>query len=226
MRNRVIWIGALLLTAWPVAAWAQEEDFFKLSAGTKLEVRLLNTLSTRANQEGDPFSGRLVESIIYKGEDVVPAGSLIEGRVTFAKEAGRIKGRAQMRLVAESITTPDEVKYVIVASLEEARGTEDAKIKDKEGTIVGGGTSAKSGAIESGVGAGAGAAIGGLASGGTGALYGMGIGAAVAGLHHLLKRGKDVTLPVGTELTFEITRDSIAKKVPSQAAEKPPSVDY
>ena len=212
------------MLALPGAVLAQEEEnFFKISAGTPLEVRLMTTLSTRTNKEGDPFSAKLVESIIHKGEDVIPAGSIIEGRVTFAKEAGRIKGKAEMRLVADSITTPQDVKYVIAASLEDARGMGGAKVKGKEGTIEGGGTSAKGGAIETGVGAGAGAAIGGLTLGGTGALYGAGIGLVAAGMHHLFKRGQDVTLPIGTEMTFVISRDSIAQKV--EKAEKPAEAD-
>jgi hypothetical protein len=216
----------------PVALLAQEgEKYFKIDAGTPLEVRLMTTLSTRTNKEGDPFSARLVESIIHKGEDVIPVGSTIEGRVTFAHDAGRIKGKAEMRLVADSITTPQDVKYVITAGLEDARGMGGAKVKDKEGTIEGGGTSAKGGAIETGIGAGAGAAIGGLTAGGTGALYGAGIGLVAAGLHHLFKKGQDVTLPIGTEMTFVISRDSIAQKVekgdkPAEADSEPPVLKH
>jgi hypothetical protein len=227
MRNRAYGILVLFLLAFPIAVLAEEdEDFITLPAGTTLEVRLMNTLSTRASQEGDPFSGRLVESIIRKGEDVVPAGSIVEGRVTFAKEAGRIKGKAEMRLIAESLTTPQDVKYVIVAGLERARGMDGAKLKDKEGTIEGGGTSAKGGAVETGIGAGAGAAVGGIFGGsGTAALYGAGVGAAVAGIRHVLKRGKDVTLPIGTELTFVISRDSIAQKVSKPGSDTPAEGD-
>ena len=216
--------AVLFLLALPVATMAQgEEDSFKIVAGTPLEVRLMTTLSTRTNKDGDPFSARLVESIIHKGEDVIPVGSVIEGRVTFAKEAGRIKGKAEMRLVADSITTPQDVKYVITAGLEDARGMGGAKVQGKEGTIEGGGTSAKGGAIEAGVGTGAGAAVGGLLGGGSGAAYGAGIGLVAAGLHHLFKKGQDVTLPIGTEMTFVISRDSVAQKV--EKAEKPTEAD-
>jgi hypothetical protein len=221
-------LAAAFLMAMPWGARAQDEDSFTIKAGTPLEVRLMTTLSTRTNKEGDPYSAKLVESIIHKGEDVIPVGSILEGRVTFAKEAGRIAGKAEMRLVADSITTPQDVKYVIVASLEEARGLGGSKVKDKEGTIQGGGTSAKGGAIEAGIGAGGGAAIGGLTAGGTGAMYGAGIGLVAAGIHHLFKKGKDVTLPIGTEMTFVISRDSVAQRVeperPAAAPEEGPPI--
>lgn len=221
---------ALLALAFPAAVGAQEdENSFKLAAGTTVEVRLMNTLSTRSNQEGDPFTGHIVEPIFSKGQEVIPVGSILEGRVTYAKEPGRIKGRAEMRLLAETITTPQEVKYTIVAGLEDARGAEGAQVKDEEGTIKGAGTSKKEGAIQTGVGAGAGAAVGAIVAGGKGGLYGAGIGALAAGIRHLAKRGKDVTLPIGTELTFVISRDSIARRVagsdkPAEPDPEPPEL--
>lgn len=224
MKSLVKAVGMLVILALPASVLAQEfedENYFKLPSGTTLEVRLMNTISTRTNQEGDPFSGRLVQSYMYKGEDVLPVGTTIEGRITYAKQAGRIKGKAEMRLLAETITTPDDVKYTIVAGLEDAHGIGGSKVKDKEGTIEGGSTSKKEGAIQTGVGAGAGAAVGGIFAGGSGALYGMGIGAAAAGIRHIFKRGKDVTLPIGTELTFVIARDSIAQRVEPADGEAP-----
>jgi len=217
---------ALLALAFPATVGAQEdENSFKLAAGTTVEVRLMNTLSTRSNQEGDPFTGHIVEPIFYKGQEVIPVGSILEGRVTYAKEPGRIKGRAEMRLLAETITTPQEVKYTIVAGLEDARGAEGAQVKDEEGTIKGAGTSKKEGAIQTGVGAGAGAAVGAIVAGGKGGLYGAGIGALAAGIRHLAKRGKDVTLPIGTELTFVISRDSIARRMPAAGSNEPAEPD-
>lgn len=232
MKRLFVASGLILGILLPVIAAAQAEpvgDSFKLNAGTPFEVRLMTTVSTRTNKEGDPFSAKLVESIIYKGEDVIPVGSTLEGRITYSKEAGRITGKSEMRLLADSLTTPQDVKYLIVASLGDARGMEGSKVKDKEGTIQGGGTSAKGGLKEAGIGTGAGAAVGGLAAGGTGALYGAGIGLLAAGIHHLTKRGKDVTLPIGTEMTFTLSRDTMLQKVeqkkpePSESSEEKPA---
>jgi outer membrane lipoprotein SlyB len=220
----------LLLVAFPVGLWAQQaegsfkppagsmpdEDSFKLPAGTTLEVRLMVTLSTKTNQDGDPFTGQIMEPIFARGEEVIPVGSTVEGRVTFLKEPGRVSGRGEMRLLAESITTAKDEKYNIVAALEDAHGAEGATVKDKEGTIKGPGKSTKDAAKQSGIGAGVGAAAGGIAAGGTGALYGAGIGAVAMAIRTLAKRGKDVTLPQGTELTFVISRDSVAQKVPAK----------
>jgi hypothetical protein len=189
-------------------------DTLTLPAGSALHVRLTTTLSTRTNQNGDPWMGRVVEPVFGNGQEVVPAGSTVEGRITFVKEPGHVKGAGQMRLVAETITTPDEgARYLIVASLEDAQGAEGAKVKGEEGTIQGPGKSKKGAAIDAGIGAGVGAATGAIVHGGSGALYGVGAGAVAALIRGLFKRGRDVTLPQGMELTFVISRTTTAKRV-------------
>jgi len=217
----IILAGLAMAVVFPALAISADEETVTLPAGSTLQVRLMTTLSTRTNQNGDPFSGRVVEPIIYEGAEVVPAGSVLEGRVAFVKQPGRVKGVGEMRLVAETITTPEDVKFTLVAGLEDAQGAEGARVKDEEGTIKGPGKSKKGAAVESGVGAGAGAAVGAIGAGGSGALYGAGIGAAAGLIHTLFKRHKDIILPQGTELTFVIERTTTAKRVvkPAEPAE-------
>jgi hypothetical protein len=223
MRRKISVVLAALAVGvvFPALAAAADEETVTIPAGSTLHVRLMTTLSTRANQQGDPFSGKVVEPIIYEGVEVVPAGSILEGRVAFVKPPGRVKGVSEMRLVAETITTPEDVKYTIAAGLEDAEGAEGAKVKDEEGTVKGTGKSKKGAAIESGVGAGAGAGVGAIGAGGSGALYGAGIGAAAGLIHTLFKRHKDIILPQGTELTFVIQRTTTAKRVvkPAESTE-------
>ncbi len=218
------WISAVIASLAIATAGARlalaADETFTLPAGTTLHVRLNMTLSTRTSQTGDPFSGRIIEPIIQEGVEVVPNGSLVEGRVAMVKQPGKVKGVGEMRLVPESITTPDEVKYTISAGLEAAEGAEGAKVKDEEGTIKGP-ASKKGDVIAAGAGAGAGAAVGGIAAGGQGALYGAAIGAAAMGIRSLFKRGKDMVLPAGTEMTFVMNRAATAKKVASQT--EPPA---
>ncbi len=214
MKRATLGMMASLMAAWAfpgVAACADEA--FTLSAGTTLLVRLTTTLSSRTNQNGDPWTGKVIEPVFGKGQEVVPAGSAVEGRVTFVKEPGRVKGVGEMRLVAETITTPDDTQYSIAAGLEDAQGAEGARVTGEEGTIKGPGKSKKEAAIEAGVGAGVGAGAGAITRGGSGALYGMAIGAATAVIRNMVKRHKDVIVPQGTELTFVIARTITAKKL-------------
>jgi hypothetical protein len=205
-------VAILLFPALSVSA----EETLTLPAGSTLYVRLITTLSTRTNENGDPFSGKIIEPIIYDGVEVVPAGSILEGRVAFVKQPGKVKGVGEMRLVAETITTPDEVRYSISAGLEDAQGAEGAKVRGEEGTIKGP-ASKKDDAIATGVGAGVGAAAGAITAGGKGSLYGAAIGAGIMGVRSLFKRGKDIILPQGTELTFVINRTTTAKRVKNES---------
>lgn len=214
-------LGVLLCP--PSATLAQQPDTLTLPAGTSLQIRLLNTLSSKNSDAGDPWEGKVMEPVFAKGVEVIPEGSMVEGVVTFVKAAGRVKSKGEMRLVAKTITTYHGAKYQIVASLKDAQGAEDAKVTDQEGTIQGGGKSAKGQAKEAGIGAGAGAAVGAIAAGGTGALYGAGIGLAAALIHGLVKHGHDLVLPQGTEFTFVLSRDITAERVIPSAADKPPA---
>jgi type IV secretion system protein VirB10 len=221
MRKQVWFLALILMGGAMFPALAAEGETLAIPAGSTLHVRLITTLTTRTNQEGDPFSGKIVEPIIYQGVEVIPIGSILEGRVAYIKRPGRIKGAGEMRLVAETVTTPDNIKFTLAAGLEEAQGAEGARVKDEEGTIKGPGKSTKGAAVESGVGGAIGAGVGAISAGGSGALYGAGAGAAAGLIHTLFKKHKDIILPQGTELTFVVERTTSAKKVaqPSQSAE-------
>jgi len=187
------------------------DDTITLPAGSELHVQLITTLSSKTNDSGDLWTGKVVEPVFGKGGEIVPDGSTVDGHITYVKGPGRVKGKGEMRLVADSISTPDKSKYDIVASLEDAKG---GNVKDEEGTLQGPGKDKKGTAIETGVGGAVGAGVGAIAHGGTGALYGAGIGALAGLAHGILKKGKDIVVPQGTEMTFVISRDTTAKKVP------------
>jgi hypothetical protein len=118
-----------------------------------------------------------------------------------------------MRLVAETISTPEQGTFTIVAQLQDAQDNTGSKVKDAEGTIEGPGKSDKSVAKEAGIGAAGGAAVGAIAHGGSGALYGMAIGAMAGVIHSVAKKHQGPLLPPGTELTFVLDRTFLSKHI-------------
>ncbi len=213
--KRSLAVLSLLVAVLSPALFAQDKPP-TIPAGTALHVRTTVTVSTKTNQNGDPWTGKVIEPIFANGQEVVPSGSLVEGRVTFVKPPGRAKGVGEMRLVIDRISTLEGLQYSVSAGLEDVQGAGDAKVRGEEGTIKGPGKSKKGTAVETGVGAGVGAAAGGIAAGSEGALYGAGIGAAAGILHNLLKHHKDVIIPQGTELTFVISRTIAGKQAPKE----------
>jgi type IV secretion system protein VirB10 len=185
------------------------DDAITLPAGTELHVQLITSLSSKTNETGDMWSGKVVEPVFAKGKEIVPQGSSVDGHITYVKGPGRTKGKGEMRLVVDSISTSDASRYNIVASLKDAEG---ANVADKEGTMQGPGKDKTRTEVETGVGAAAGAGVGAIAHGGTGALYGAGIGAMAGLVHSALKKGKDIVVPAGSEMTFVIPRDTTMQR--------------
>jgi hypothetical protein len=204
-----------------------------LPAGSLLHVRLTTTLTSKTNKTGDKFTGVVDQPLVANGKTIIPEGSLVDGHVAFIKPSKRIKGRAEMRIVLDSVTTPDNLRYNLAASLEDAQGSPCGKTgKDDEGTIEGCGKSKKDAAKATGIAAAAGAGIGatigmgqeidceyygncGGAGMGTDIMYGAGIGAGTALIYSLFKHEKDVILVEGSDLTFIVNRSVQASEVPA-----------
>jgi hypothetical protein len=211
--KQVCAFALMIMLAVSLRLWAADEADIALPAGTQLNVRLTNTLSTKGSEEGDPWAGKVEDPIYVAGQEVVPVDSTVRGRVTFVKPAGRATGRGEMRLVAETISTPERGTFTIVAQLQDAQDNNGTKVKDAEGTVEGPGKSAKSAAKEAGIGAAVGAGVGTMAHGGTGALYGMAIGAMAGIIHSVAKKHQGALLPPGTELTFALDRTFLSKRI-------------
>jgi hypothetical protein len=195
-----------------------------IPAGSLLHVRLTCTLTSKTSKAGDPLTGVVTQPISVDGKEVVAAGSSVEGHVTFVKQSGRIAGVAQMRVVLDDIITPDDVKLVLPAGLDDMNAGPCAKTGgDEEGTIKGCGKNkkdaAKDAAIGGAMGAGAGSMVGlgseidcryyGSCGGpgfGTALGAGAGIGAGTVLIYDLLKHEKHIVLVQGTTMTFVISR--------------------
>lgn len=202
VNNRMV--GLVLALLAPALLLASDLPKPELPVGTRVSVTLISTLSSSADHSGDTFTAQVEDPIFANGIEVVHAGSTLRGHVTFVKPPGRVKGKAEMRLLADAIVMKDGHEYTFSGQLTDDAGS-SVKVNDSEGTIEGKGKSKTQAAKESGIGAAAGAGAGAIAAGGTGALYGAGIGAVAGLIHTLAKHHKDVVLQPGTELTFVLT---------------------
>jgi hypothetical protein len=180
----------------PAAASSQPESApappapLVIPAGTRIRVRLGQTLSTKVNQSGDSFPATVESPVVVDGRTVIRAGASATGTVVEAKALGKFKGQAVLavrldRVRAEGRSYP--VSTSAVERVEKGKGRRSAE-------FIGGG-------------AGLGALIGGLAGGGKGALIGglAGAGAGTAG--GAFTGNKDLVIPAETVLTFRLTND-------------------
>jgi hypothetical protein len=216
MRVFVAYVVALLAgITIPAAAVAAPQTKVALPVGTQVDVQLTTTISSSANQTGDPFIAEIEDPVFAGGEEVISPGSTLRGHIAFLKTAGRLRGRAEMRLVADDIVTKNGKQFSFKADLANLSSSDAGVIKkknDNEGTLEGSGKSIKNAAKDAGIATAAGAGVGTISAGGTGALYGAGVGAIGGLIYALAKHNRNLVLNAGTELTFQLTTSATESK--------------
>lgn len=186
--------------------------------GTKIPIVMDTAVDSDTSQEGDEFSARTSEDLTIDGSTIVPAGSVIKGRIATLNAPRAMSRSGSVALKFDTITTPDNRQIPLVANLVARGGVVHARRGMKDV------------AIDAGTVAGplaAGLLIGLLAghssssttttttsssssskmSKGTAAAIGAGIGLAVGIAVLLAKKGKKVEVRPGDELKIELAEE-------------------
>jgi type IV secretion system protein VirB10 len=182
-----------------------------IPAGTEVPVALQHAISTKSAREGDAVYAKTAFPIVLNQRVLVPAGTYVQGRITRAQRAGRVKGRAEVLIHFTTLIYPSGYTVLLPGAIENVPGAEKTSIKDPEGTIQQDrqtGEKVEKAAERGAEGGAGGAVIGGLSSGSsTGAGIGAGIGGVAGIAMALLSRGADVRLEAGTTVQMVIQRD-------------------
>jgi hypothetical protein len=160
-----------------------------IPAGTWIQIRVDQLLSSQYNQPGDVFGATLMQPIIADGFVVARRGQMISGRITEVVKAGRVKGTSRLGIELNEIGLADGQLIPVRTQLVEfsagtSRGNDTAII----GTTTG-----------------AGAAIGAAAAGGFGAGMGAIAGAGASAIGVLLSRGRNTEVPPESVMRFRLT---------------------
>jgi len=216
MVKRAFW--AVFLAVGSVS-WAWAENL-SVPAGTTIHCRLMQTLSTKLNFQGDPFIATVTEPVIVGDKQVVPVGATLEGRIARLARPGRIKGVGEMRLSADKIILPDGRSFVLSAVLLNAYGAEDARVVGEEG-LVKGPSSRMADLKEIGGGMAAGGVVGTVFGGFHGTVVGAMLGGTAGFVDRLRRRGTDLTLPSGTQLNYQLTHELVVyRETPRETASR------
>lgn len=159
-------------------------------SGTRITVRTVDAIDSDRNQVGDKFQATLEQPLIVDELTVVPKGADVYGRLTEAKEAGRIQGRSQLKLELTGIVVNGQTIPLVTGDYAvsgNSRGATSAK-------RVGGGAAV-------------GAVIGAIAGGGKGAAIGAGVGAGAGTAVQVMTKGEQVKVPSETLLEFALQQD-------------------
>jgi len=163
---------------------------------------LSNSLNSGKNNDGDRFEGTLSAPVMVKEETVLQKGTRVHGRVVEAKQSGRVKGLASLRLTLTDFV--HDGKTVSISTKEWFAEAQNTKKRDTG--IIGGA-------------AGVGAAIGAIAGGGKGAAEGAAIGGGAGVGTVLATKGKEVELAPEAKLKFTLDK-SVAIAAPTEVASK------
>src|SRR5271154_1447316 len=78
-----------------------------LPAGSIIQIRTTDFLSSDGNHKGDQFIATLAQPIVVDGWVVMRRGQTITGQVTDAAKAGRVKGVSKLQLDLSQLTLVD-----------------------------------------------------------------------------------------------------------------------
>ncbi len=194
------------------------EKTFEVPAGQKIPLVFLKGVTTKTASPGDPLYLQTTFPVLAGGRVAIPPGAYVTGTVVETKRAGKVKGRAELRVRLDSIILPDGTAKNFrgnVGGLDSGTG----EVVDGEGAVKGRGgkmDDARKVLTGAGVGAAAGGAAGALSTIGSNSgdnvgdlnstirrpLIGSGLGFAggAAGMFiaTLFMRGPDVALTRGT----------------------------
>lgn len=155
-----------------------------MPAGTVIQVRTNEWLSTSRNLPGDGFNATLAQPIVVNGWVVAQRGQNVLGRVTMVQKE---HGTTKLGLQLSELTFVDGQLLPIQTQLSQtSAGTNPGRDVGVVGTTTG-----------------TGAVIGAIAAGGTGAAVGAGIGA-IAGLGVITTHGQPTVIPPESLLTFTL----------------------
>jgi hypothetical protein len=189
----------------PAQAKPAPQPALVLPRGTRLQVRLNQTIDVKHSSSGDRFSGVLAEPIVQGNTVAVPSGSAASGEVLVAHKRGHFKGKSVLALTLTRLEVNGAVYRIDTSNL--AR-TKKGKGK-RSAAFIGGG-------------AGMGMLIGGLATGGVGLLVGGLAGGGAGALGAAFTGNGDLSIPAESVVTFRL-QDALTLAPETQVSQMNPN---
>jgi hypothetical protein len=191
IRNRILCATALtagLLASSAgllVASPAPQSRRITVPAGTRVLVRMIDSIDSSKQKAGFRFRASLETNVDVDNIVAAPRGTIVYGVLSGANSAGRYKGSSQLSLELTDINLRG-TNYPVVTSSYDIKGKGEGGNTTKK--VLGG--------------AGLGALIGGLAGGGKGAGIGALAGAGAGTIVASTKKGEQLVIPSESLIEF------------------------
>lgn len=179
----------------------QRDRDITVPVDTVISMRMDNTLSSRISRVGDKFTATVAIPVHINGQIAIPAGTIVEGRVTQVTPAKRMAKSGTLAVEFDELIFPDGLHLKLDGFLT----SDDPEMREQidDENRVSGGSKDRTGIFVGGGGA-VGAVLGGIAGGVKGAVLGgvLGAGAGIAGI--LLSKGEEARVPSGTPFGIQL----------------------
>jgi hypothetical protein len=175
-------------------SWAQD-SIYQLPPGTKIRLRMETEINSKVSSAGDTFITRVILPVVVRNAVILPAGTIIEGRVTKAESAAAGGQIGKLEISFENLLFADGVKRSIKGKLINPLIAESAR-KSNILTVIGGTT--------------VGALFGAASRKENGTLIGAGAGAGIGAAVAFLKKGKEVRIKTDEEFDIELEKQVTA----------------
>ncbi len=169
-----IYLSEDVATAQQIAA-APQQSYTSLPAGTRLVIRMVDSIDSKRHSVGHKFRGQLEGALVVNGITMVPRGTFLYGTITAAQQSGRAAGKSALAMEFTDIMINDQLYPIATEGLAAQTGGEGSRTAGRTARA---------------------AAIGGLASGSSGAKKGAKIGLGAS----ILTGGQSLSVPAGTLL--------------------------
>ena len=164
---------------------------YVLAAGTRVPVRVEETIDSGRAAEGQTYAAEVTRDLTdANGDVVVPRGANAQVVIRSASKGGRFRGTSDLVLDLASVSIEGRQYQLDTADVTE-RGRAGIGKNRRTAEFTGGGAAI-------------GAIIGAIAGGGKGAAIGAGSGAGAGALTQILTKGGAIRVPAESVLTFQL----------------------
>lgn len=170
-----------------------QTNIYTLPIGTKIRVRMDNEINSKVSGVNDTFTAVVSNPVVVRGVEIVPVGSIVEGKILEAKAASSGKVNGVLEVKFETLRLPEEVTRSIDASLVNQNLLENKSSAFTAISIFGGTA--------------IGAVLGAITGKGRGAAIGAGVGAGAGTAAAFLRKGKEARIKANEEFEIRLNKE-------------------
>lgn len=181
-----------LLFVISITAQTTDDSIYTLQAGTTIQVKMDNEINSKISSAGDTFTVTVSKPVVVRETEILPIGTVIEGRITNVKPAALGGGGGSFEVKFETLRLANGARRPIEAFLTNQEKPKSSGARNVLSVL--GGTAL-------------GALIGTAVSKENGALIGAGIGAGAGTSAAILRKGKEARIKTDEEIEIRLKRD-------------------